>query len=200
MRCPRREIITRYGHNQVDSEHILLALIEQPDGIVSQIFEMLRWTPSLWLIGLMKSCARHLRRISLRGEWANFPDTTCENGRRPGKTEATRLGDEYISTEHLLLAILAERNTQLARLLESHNITHQAVTDAIHELRGGKRGRPEADNIKRLKNIRGTLPQAKDGTRPDLREIQKFYVFTILSRRTKNNPVLIGEAGVGKTA
>ncbi len=74
------------------------------------------------------------------------------------KTEATRLGDEYISTEHLLLAILAERNTQLARLLESHNITHQAVTDAIHELRGGKKGPGlEAVNIKRLKNIRGTL-------------------------------------------
>ncbi len=66
------EIITRYGHNQVDSEHILLALIEQPDGIVSQIFEMLKVDTMLWLTGLMKYCARHPRRISLAGRVGKF--------------------------------------------------------------------------------------------------------------------------------
>ena len=199
------EIITRYGHNQVDSEHILLALIEQPDGIVSQIFEMLK-VDTITVVDRLDEILRTTPKANIFGGASGqiFLTPRVKMVVDLAKTEATRLGDEYISTEHLLLAILAERNTQLARLLESHNITHQAVTDAIHELRGGKKGsRPGSGQYKTLEKYSRDLTQAaKDGKLDPIygRDSEILRLITILSRRTKNNPVLIGEAGVGKTA
>ncbi|HNZ14681.1 MAG TPA: AAA family ATPase [Anaerolineaceae bacterium] len=199
------EIITRYGHNQVDSEHILLALIEQPDGIVSQIFEMLK-VDTIAVVDRLDEILRTTPKANIFGGASGqiFLTPRVKMVVDLAKTEATRLGDEYISTEHLLLAILAERNTQLARLLESHNITHQAVTDAIHELRGGKKGaRPGSGQYKTLEKYSRDLTQAaKDGKLDPIygRDSEILRLITILSRRTKNNPVLIGEAGVGKTA
>lgn len=199
------EIITRYGHNQVDSEHILLALIEQPDGIVSQIFEMLK-VDTIAVVDRLDEILRTTPKANIFGGASGqiFLTPRVKMVVDLAKTEATRLGDEYISTEHLLLAILAERNTQLARLLESHNITHQAVTDAIHELRGGKKGsRTGSGQYKTLEKYSRDLTQAaKDGKLDPIygRDSEILRLITILSRRTKNNPVLIGEAGVGKTA
>ncbi|HOH92132.1 MAG TPA: AAA family ATPase [Anaerolineaceae bacterium] len=199
------EIITRYGHNQVDSEHILLALIEQPDGIVSQIFEMLK-VDTIAVVDRLDEILRTTPKANIFGGASGqiFLTPRVKMVVDLAKTEATRLGDEYISTEHLLLAILAERNTQLARLLESHNITHQGVTDAIHELRGGKKGaRPGSGQYKTLEKYSRDLTQAaKDGKLDPIygRDSEILRLITILSRRTKNNPVLIGEAGVGKTA
>jgi len=119
--------------------------------------------------------------------------------------EASRLKDEYISTEHIFLAILSERNTPAARLLESNGLTRERVLDAIMQLRGGQRVTdPQAETRYRTleKYSRDLTQLAREGKLDPVigRDNEIRRVMQILSRRTKNNPVLIGEAGVGKTA
>ncbi len=119
--------------------------------------------------------------------------------------EASKLKDEYISTEHIFLAILTEKNTPAARLLETSGITRERVYDAINQLRGGQRVTdPQAETRYRTleKYSRDLTQQAREGKLDPVigRENEILRVMQILSRRTKNNPVLIGEAGVGKTA
>jgi ATP-dependent Clp protease ATP-binding subunit ClpC len=119
--------------------------------------------------------------------------------------EANRLHDEFISTEHIFLAILSERNTAVARLLSEEGITKERVYDAIKELRGGQRvtDRKAESRYRTLeKYSRDLTASAKEGKLDPVigRDEEILRVIQILSRRTKNNPVLIGEAGVGKTA
>lgn len=200
------EIIQRYGHNQIDSEHILLALIEQPEGMVTQIMEalkvdegaiaerldqILRTTPKANIFGGPSG------QIFLTPRVKMVVDTA--------KNEANKLGDEYISTEHLFLAILAEKNTQLSRLLEEYGLNRQNVMDAILELRGGKKtsDTKSETRYKTLEKYSRNLTQAaKEGKLDPVfgREVEILRLIQVLCRRTKNNPVLIGEAGVGKTA
>lgn len=113
--------------------------------------------------------------------------------------------DEYISTEHLFLAILSERNTPAAKLLETTGLTRDRVMEAIVELRGGQRVTdPQTESRYRTldKYSRDLTQQAKEGKLDPVigRDNEILRVMQIFSRRTKNNPVLIGEAGVGKTA
>ncbi|HNO32584.1 MAG TPA: AAA family ATPase, partial [Anaerolineales bacterium] len=119
--------------------------------------------------------------------------------------EANRLKDEYISTEHIFLAILTERNTPAARILESAGLTRDRVYDAIQDLRGGQRVTdPQAETKYRTleKYSRDLTQLAREGKLDPVigRDNEILRLIQILSRRTKNNPVLIGEAGVGKTA
>jgi ATP-dependent Clp protease ATP-binding subunit ClpC len=119
--------------------------------------------------------------------------------------EANRLKDEYISTEHIFLAILSERSTPAARLLEGAGVTRERVYDAIQQIRGGQRVTdPQAETRYRtLERYSRDLTQlAREGKLDPVigRDSEILRVIQILSRRTKNNPVLIGEAGVGKTA
>jgi ATP-dependent Clp protease ATP-binding subunit ClpC len=119
--------------------------------------------------------------------------------------EANRLKDEYISTEHIFLAILTERNTPAARILESAGLTRDRVYTAIQDLRGGQRVTdPQAESRYRTleKYSRDLTQLAREGKLDPVigRDNEILRLIQILSRRTKNNPVLIGEAGVGKTA
>ncbi|MRR31848.1 AAA family ATPase, partial [bacterium] len=119
--------------------------------------------------------------------------------------EASRLKDEYISTEHLFLAILSERNTPAARLLEGAGLTRDRVYEAVMQMRGGQRVTdPQAETRYRTleKYSRDLTQLAREGKLDPVigRDNEILRVMQILSRRTKNNPVLIGEAGVGKTA
>jgi ATP-dependent Clp protease ATP-binding subunit ClpC len=119
--------------------------------------------------------------------------------------EANNLKDDYISTEHLFLAILSERNTPSSRLLEDVGITRQRVMDAIDELRGGQKVTdPKAETRYRTleKYSRDLTQLAREGKLDPVigRDTEILRLIQILCRRTKNNPVLIGEAGVGKTA
>ncbi|MEN9562784.1 MAG: hypothetical protein RIR73_1028, partial [Chloroflexota bacterium] len=119
--------------------------------------------------------------------------------------EANRLKDEYISTEHIFLAILTERNTPAARILESAGLSRDRVYDAIQDLRGGQRVTdPQAETKYRTleKYSRDLTQLAREGKLDPVigRDKEILRLIQILSRRTKNNPVLIGEAGVGKTA
>jgi ATP-dependent Clp protease ATP-binding subunit ClpC len=200
------EIIQRYGHNQIDTEHILLALIEQPQGVIPQILEILKVDPAL-LIERLDYTLRTSPKANIFGGGAGqiFITPRVKRIIDLANEEASRLKDEYISTEHIFLAILSERNTPAARLLENAGVTRERVYDAVLQLRGGQRVTdPQAETRYRTleKYSRDLTQLGREGKLDPVigRDIEISRVMQILSRRTKNNPVLIGEAGVGKTA
>ena len=200
------EIIQRYGHNQIDTEHILLAMIEQPQGVISQLLELLK-IDSTMLAERLDYILRTSPKASIFGGGAGqiFITPRVKRIIDLANEEANRMKDEYISTEHLFLAILSERNTPAARLLEGAGITRERVNEAIQQMRGGQRvSDPQAESRYRTleKYSRDLTLQAREGKLDPVigRDKEILRVMQILSRRTKNNPVLIGEAGVGKTA
>jgi len=200
------EIIQRYGHNQIDTEHILLALIEQPQGVVPQILEILKVDPQI-LEERLDYILKTSPKASIFGGGAGqiFITPRVKRIIDLANEEASKLKDEYISTEHLFLAILSEKNTPAARLLETTGLTRERVLEAINAIRGGQRVTdPQAESRYRTleKYSRDLTQQAREGKLDPVigRDNEILRVMQILSRRTKNNPVLIGEAGVGKTA
>jgi ATP-dependent Clp protease ATP-binding subunit ClpC len=200
------EIIQRYGHNQIDTEHILLALIEQPGGVIPQILEKLSVSAEA-LTERLDATLRASPKANIFGGGAGqiFITPRVKRIIDLANEEANRLKDEYISTEHIFLAILTERNTPAARILESAGLTRDRVYDAIQDLRGGQRVTdPQAETKYRTleKYSRDLTQLAREGKLDPVigRDNEILRLIQILSRRTKNNPVLIGEAGVGKTA
>ena len=201
------EIIQRYGHNQIDTEHILLALIEQPGGVIPQILEKMKVSPQA-LIERLDATLRASPKANIYGMGGAGQIFITPRVKRIidlANEEANRLKDEYISTEHIFLAVLTERNTPAARILESAGLTRDRVYDAIHDLRGGQRVTdPQAETKYRTleKYSRDLTQLAREGKLDPVigRDNEIMRLIQILSRRTKNNPVLIGEAGVGKTA
>ncbi len=200
------EIIQRYGHNQIDTEHILLALIEQPQGVIPQILEILKVD-----VNVITDRLDYILRTSPKanifggGTGQIFITPRVKRIIDLANEEANRLKDEYISTEHIFLAILSERSTPAARLLEGAGVTRERVYEAVQQIRGGQRVTdPQAETRYRtLERYSRDLTQlAREGKLDPVigRDAEILRVITILSRRTKNNPVLIGEAGVGKTA
>ena len=200
------EIIQRYGHNQIDTEHILLALIEQPDGVIPQILKDLN-VDSDALVEKLDNTLKLSPKANIFGGGAGqiFITPRVKRIIDLALEDAHRLKDEYISTEHIFLAILSERNTPAARILEGAGLSRDRVYDAIQELRGGKRiTDPQAETKYRVleKYSRDLTKLAREGKLDPVigRDTEVLRLIQILSRRTKNNPVLIGEAGVGKTA
>ncbi|MBI5351624.1 MAG: AAA family ATPase [Chloroflexi bacterium] len=200
------EIIQRYGHNQIDTEHILLALIEQPGGVIPQILEKLNVSAEA-LTERLDATLRASPKANIFGGGAGqiFITPRVKRIIDLANEEANRLKDEYISTEHIFLAILTERNTPAARILESAGLSRDRVYDAIQDLRGGQRVTdPQAETKYRTleKYSRDLTQLAREGKLDPVigRDKEILRLIQILSRRTKNNPVLIGEAGVGKTA
>ena len=201
------EILHRYGHSQVDTEHIVLALLEQTDGVVPQILERL-----VIDVGALRSRVDDILRESPRtatiyGQGTNqvFITPRLKSIIDRANEEANRLRDEYISTEHIFLALLSERNTAIANTMAEYSITRDRVADAVKDIRGGQRVTdPQAESRYRTleKYSRDLTRMALEGKLDPVigRDGEILRVIQVLSRRTKNNPVLIGEAGVGKTA
>ncbi|MEW5870681.1 MAG: AAA family ATPase [Chloroflexota bacterium] len=200
------EIIQRYGHNQIDTEHILLALIEQPQGVIPQILEYLKVDSSA-LTERLDYILRTSPKANIFGGGAGqiFITPRVKRIIDLANEEANRLKDDYISTEHIFLAILSERSTPAARLLEGAGVTRERVYEAVQQIRGGQRVTdPQAETRYRTldRYSRDLTQLAREGKLDPVigRDTEILRVIQILSRRTKNNPVLIGEAGVGKTA
>jgi ATP-dependent Clp protease ATP-binding subunit ClpC len=200
------EILQRYGHNQVDTEHILLALLEQPEGVIPQILEKISVDQEL-IKKRLDDVLRASPKAAIYGGGTGQVFITPRVKRiiDLANEEANRLKDEYISTEHIFLAILSERNTAVARILSEAGITKERVYDTVKDIRGGQRVTdPQAETRYRTleKYSRDLTTMAKAGKLDPVigRDSEILRVIQILSRRTKNNPVLIGEAGVGKTA
>ena len=200
------EIIQRYGHNQIDTEHILMALIEQPQGVIPQLLEVLKVDADT-LIERLDYILRTSPKANIFGAGAGqiFITPRVKRIIDLANVEANRLKDEFISTEHIFLAILSERSTPTARLMEGEGVTKERVNEAIQQVRGGQRVTdPQAETRYRTldKYSRDLSQMAREGKLDPVigRDGEILRVIQVLSRRTKNNPVLIGEAGVGKTA
>lgn len=201
------EILQRYGHNQVDTEHILLALLEQTDGVIPQILDRLSIDVSSLRTRVDDILRQSPRTAAIYGQGTNqvFITPRLKSVIDRANEEANRLRDEYISTEHIFLAILSERNTAIAKAMADYNITRDRVSDTIKDIRGGQRVTdPQAESRYRTleKYSRDLTRMAMEGKLDPVvgRDGEILRVIQVLSRRTKNNPVLIGEAGVGKTA
>jgi ATP-dependent Clp protease ATP-binding subunit ClpB len=198
--------ITR-GHQQVDSEHLLLALCEQPDGLVPRLLAKLQRPADV--------VATELKR-----ELDKKPSVSG-SGIEPGKIyltpalnellvaaekHAKKLQDEYISVEHLVLAILDKpQATTAGKILTTLGITRDKFLHALNEVRGNQRvtsANPEATYEALKRYGRDLVADARTGKMDPVigRDDEIRHTIRILSRKTKNNPVLIGEPGVGKTA
>ncbi len=202
------EILQRYGHTQIDTEHIMLALLEQPDGVTPQILEALNVDVEQIKRRLDEDLRNTPRSAAIYGSGMAgqvFITPRVNRVIEGAQEEATRLNDEYISTEHIFLAILNTRTTPSARFLREAGVTRERVLEVIQRIRGGQRVTdPQAEARYRTleKYSRDLTRMAAEGKLDPVigRDEEILRVIQILSRRTKNNPVLIGEAGVGKTA
>ena len=200
------EIVQRYNHTQVDTEHLLLALLEQQDGAVPQILEELSVDMAA-MRGRVEEELKNSPKVAVYGGGVGqiFYTPRIRTVLELAQGEANRLQDEFISTEHIFLAILSERNTPSARILQEFSITRERVLDGIKGLRGGQRvtDRQAENRYRTLDKYSRDLTQLARENKIDPvigRDKEILRVIQVLSRRTKNNPVLIGEAGVGKTA
>ena len=198
-----QELVRRYRHNQWDVEHVLLALLEQEKGITREILRELR----VDVEGVKRKVGATLERFPKityeAGQIYATPRTSAllENANR----EADRLKDEFVSTEHLLIAIAAETRGEAATILAQSGVNQEEIYQALQKIRGGHRvtDRQAESKYRSLEKYGHDLTElARQGKLDPVigRENEIKRVTQILSRRTKNNPVIIGDAGVGKTA
>src|SRR5664280_2487587 len=184
----------------LDSEHILAALVEPDDGVPAETLRRLGVDLPAFRDELAGILARRAR---VRGGQLTLDQRAKRVMERAGE-EARRLTDEYVSTEHLLLAV-AESGGEAQTLLERHGAGREAIFGALQSVRGGQRvtsDNPEATYQALEKYGRDLTTEARAGRLDPVigRDDEIRRVIQVLSRRTKNNPVLIGEPGVGKTA
>ncbi|MCB0065512.1 MAG: ATP-dependent Clp protease ATP-binding subunit, partial [Caldilineaceae bacterium] len=203
------EILQHYKHTQVDTEHIFLALLQQSGGAVPQIMQSLQ-APVPEMVQKLTDVLESMPRASNNpyGSTATaqvFITPRLKRIMDIAYEEAMRMKDEYISTEHILLAVASERNTPSANILREANVSKERIAEAITAIRNGQRvTEPNAESKYRVleKYGRDLTRAAKEGKLDPVvgREAEVLRAIQVLSRRTKNNPVLIGEPGVGKTA
>jgi len=200
------EIVQRYGHTQVDTEHLFLAMLEQNEGAIPQILDNLN-VDALEMKDRLDRELKASPKVAVYGGGVGqiFYTPRIRTVLELAQREANRLKDEFISTEHIFLAILGERNTPSAKILQEFGVSRERVLDAIQVLRGGQRvtERQSESRYRTLEKYSRDLTQmAREGLLDPVigRDSEILRVIQVLSRRTKNNPVLIGEAGVGKTA
>jgi len=203
-----QEILQRYGHTQLDTEHLLLAMVEQPQGVIPEILTRLGVDIDVLtdrLDQLLQS-TRSSYAPSGTGETPTQLFVTPRLNRLiyVAGEEAKRLGDEYVSTEHVFLAVLGVGGGA-ASILREMNVGKDKAQKVIEEIRGGQKVTDRrAETRYRILEKYGrdlTLLAQEGGLDPVIgREEEIMRLMRILVRRTKNNPVLIGDAGVGKTA
>ncbi|MEA2505992.1 MAG: ATP-dependent Clp protease ATP-binding subunit ClpB [Actinomycetota bacterium] len=189
------------NHQQIENAHLLAALLEQPEGVIYPLLQKLGAAP-------------RALRVSLDGVLDRLPKVygQVETYLSPGLrdtlerafAEADTLGDSYVSTEHLLLALL-DQHDDVAGILAEHGIDRARVLDALKEIRGSQRVTDQTpeEKYQALERFGRDLTEAARRGKLDPvigRDDEIRRVIQVLSRRTKNNPVLIGEPGVGKTA
>ena len=193
----------REGHPEITPEHLLLTLVEQRDGIVPSIVTRMNADPA----ALATAVKTELGRLP-RAHGGSQPSISARLRQLTGaaESEAERLKDEYVSTEHLFVAIASEGGRSAAsRILEQRGITRDAVLQALASVRGSQRvtsQNPESTYESLARYGRDLTELARKGKLDPVvgRDEEIRRVIQVLSRRTKNNPVLIGEPGVGKTA
>ena len=198
-----QEMVRQHRHSQWDVEHVFLAMLNHQGGFSRRILERL----NVPFDQLRQRVADHLGRAPKLGYDVVQIYTTPRIVRmlETANAEAERLHDEFVGVEHLLIAIADERDGESARLLREYQVDKERIYRALQEVRGSARVQsPRAEShYQALEKYSIDLTEAARQSKLDPvigREQEIQRVMQVLNRRTKNNPVIIGEAGVGKTA
>ena len=191
------------NNQQIEPEHLLLALLTQEEGVVGEIVNQIGVNLSS-LISKVKNLVDKLPKVS--GSNTNsYLSNSCASVIEKAEKEANRMKDEFTSTEHFFIALSSDRNTKCGEIISSFGITPEKIYTVLTDIRGNQRitdQNPE-DKYQAIKRYAKNLTDlAKRGKLDPVigRDDEIRRVIQVLSRRTKNNPVLIGEPGVGKTA
>lgn len=198
-----QNIAIEKGHQQVDGEHLHLALVTQDDGLIPKILKL----RGIDVSDIVMEIETELEKLpKVTGGDENLYST-----RRMGlilnnaEKLAKKFKDDFISVEHLYLALVDEKSTPSSKIFKSHNITKDSIMEELEQIRGNQRitsQNPEEGYEALEKYGRDLVQMARDGKLDPVigRDDEIRHTIQILSRRTKNNPVLIGDPGVGKTA
>jgi ATP-dependent Clp protease ATP-binding subunit ClpB len=197
-----QELAEQMNHSQLDTEHLLVSLLRQQDGVVPQLLVKLELDINTFASKLEEELSRQGKvygsnQLSLSPRAKEVLDSA--------QKEAGRLKDEYVSTEHILIAIVEQDRGFSGRMLKGQGLSRDRIYQVLTSIRGGQRvtdPNPEG-KYQALEKYGRDLTQTAQGGKLDPvigRDEEIRRVIQVLSRRTKNNPVLIGEPGVGKTA
>ncbi|MEO8504552.1 MAG: ATP-dependent chaperone ClpB [Acidobacteriota bacterium] len=199
-------LAVRLGHQEVDGDHLLLALLDQPEGLVPRLLEKMDIPADPVRAEVHRELDKRPRVSGGSAETGKVYITQrLQQTLVRAEDEAKRLKDEYVSVEHLLLALLHDRSTSVAKTLMSFHVSPEKVLQALTSVRGNQRvtsANPEVAYEALEKYGQDLVAAARRGKLDPVigRDAEIRRVIRILSRKTKNNPVLIGEPGVGKTA
>ncbi len=198
-----QEIVRQYRHNQWDVEHILLALLQQENSVPVDVLKEL----GVDIVRMRERVEQVLQRIpKVTYEGVQiFATPRVASVFQSASNEASRLKDEFVGAEHLLIAMAGEQNGDSARILKEFGVDQEKIYRALQDIRGGQRiTDPRAESKYRAleKYSRDLTELAREGKLDPVigRDEEIKRVMQILTRRTKNNPVVIGDVGVGKTA
>ena len=196
----------RYGHTEIDVEHLLLALLEQPEGLVPRLLERMDVDVEALRADVEQALQGRPRVTGTGATGEARVSRALSVLLDDADKEARRLKDEYVSVEHLVLAMIASgSSTAAGRLLEQRGVDADRFLAALTQVRGAQRvtsAMPESAYEALEKYGRDLVAEAASGKLDPVigRDGEIRRVIQILSRKTKNNPVLVGEPGVGKTA
>ena len=195
----------KLGHQEVDVWHIFAALVAQEGGIVSSIIKKLEVSDSAIDLSLSRELNRKPKVTGGIDPSRIYLTQALNNALTQAESEALQLKDEYISVEHILLALTDTSDTDFSKFLEQFQINRQSLLDALQTIRGNQHvtsQNPEGTFEALEKYGQDLIQQVKSGKLDPVigRDQEIRRVIRILSRKTKNNPILIGDPGVGKTA
>ncbi len=194
----------QYGHQALDVEHLLVSFLKQPESVVSEILRKLGSDPRRIEADLRRELERR-PKVEGAGGGQSYMTPRLNRVLDAALAEAARLTDEYLSAEHVLVAMADEKEGPVSEILSSHGITKDAIFKVLVEIRGNQRitdPNPEEKYQALKRYARDFNELARNGSFDPVigRDEEIRRIMQVLSRRTKNNPVLIGEPGVGKTA
>lgn len=196
-----QSLAMEFGHPAIEPLHVLVALMQQAEGVVPEVVAKIGGRPQA-LVAELEQTLESKPRVSGSNAEVGLSRQT-QQVLTKAEQQARKMGDEYVSTEHILLALTEENSVQ--DVLNRHGVTYDAILKALVAIRGGQRitsQDPESTYKSLEKYGRDLTALARQGKLDPVigRDDEIRRVVQVISRRTKNNPVLIGEAGVGKTA
>lgn len=201
-----QSIASRNSNQAVDQEHLLLALLKQENGLIPQLFLKMDIDPQS-LADAAEKAVNSIPKVQVGGreQGSVYVSSELDRALSEAEAQASRMKDEYVSVEHIVLGIMESPNRAVKELFKSFNITRSKFLQALQSVRGNTQvtsQNPEETYDVLKKYGQELVEMAREGKLDPVigRDNEIRNVIRILSRKTKNNPVLIGEPGVGKTA
>ena len=199
-----QQLAEKYGQQQIEPEHLVRAILDQSEGVVPPLLGKIGADKGQ-LIQSVEAALEKIPKVSGSGLGQAYISPRSKSVLDKAFSEAEQMKDEFVSLEHILLAVTGEKEGEASRLLALAGITRDTILKALVDIRGGQRITDQNPEDKFQALERFTIDLTAIASKGDLdpvvgRDDEIRRIIQVLSRRTKNNPVLIGEPGVGKTA